>query len=87
MDSLIGYGFFLLLALEQTHDAWRRRLLVAGTLVLVAVIGFSRMYLGVHFMTDIVAGYLAGTVWLLVCIAGYRVARLRLTSVRSGRSI
>ncbi len=43
--------------------------------VLVAMIGFSRVFLGVHFATDVAAGFLAGASWLLVGMA-LAVARL-----------
>lgn len=38
------------------------------TLLLILGIGFSRLYLGVHWPTDIIAGYAAGFVWLVTCI-------------------
>ena len=44
---------------------------------LVLVIGFSRIYLGVHFFSDVVAGYAAATMWLSICISGCEVARPR----------
>ncbi|MBV9299353.1 MAG: phosphatase PAP2 family protein, partial [Verrucomicrobia bacterium] len=39
--------------------------LLAG---LVLLIGFSRIYLGVHFLSDVIGGYAAATVWLTFCI-------------------
>jgi len=32
------------------------------------LIGFSWIYLGVHFMSDVIGGYAAGAVWLAFCI-------------------
>ncbi len=49
---------------------WRSRgavaLLALGTLVLVLAIGFSRMYLGLHFVTDVVGGWIAGGALVLL---------------------
>lgn len=75
MDSLVVYGFLAFLLLERTTSAVQRRLVVAGAIVLIVAIGFSRMYLGVHYLSDVVGGVLAGMVWLMVCIAGYEFAR------------
>jgi membrane-associated phospholipid phosphatase len=78
MDSLIGFGFLALLLLERTTDRRARTAIVAATVVLVGAIGFSRLYLGVHYLSDVVGGFVAGAIWLMVCITGYQVARRRL---------
>lgn len=62
--SLAVYGSIaLLLAQQVRRPAWRI-LLFAGTVLLVLAIGFSRLYLGVHFLSDVLAGFAAGTAWL-----------------------
>jgi undecaprenyl-diphosphatase len=32
------------------------------------LIGFSRLFLGVHYLTDVVGGWVAGLVWLIICV-------------------
>src|SRR6266571_702739 len=64
MGSLIGYG---MLAYLVAHSVRRRGidLLVAtSATVLVLAIGFSRLYLGAHYLSDVLAGFAAGIVWL-----------------------
>ncbi|MDB4913313.1 MAG: phosphoesterase PA-phosphatase related protein [Gemmatimonadetes bacterium] len=79
MDSLAGYGiitFFLLEARRLSRP--RRTIIIVATSLLVAIIGYSRVYLGVHYFSDVIAGFLAGGVWLFVCVEGYRFAVRRL---------
>jgi undecaprenyl-diphosphatase len=46
---------------------------VLGAVALAAVIGVSRIYLGYHYLTDVVGGILAGASWLLIVLGAFRV--------------
>lgn len=72
MDSLIAYGFLAHWAMSRWPG--RRAAIVVATLVIVVTIGYARVYLGVHYLSDVVAGYCAGCVWLVVCVTGFRFA-------------
>ncbi|MBK5188538.1 MAG: phosphatase PAP2 family protein [Gemmatimonadaceae bacterium] len=48
---------------------------IAAAVSIILVIGFSRLYLGVHYFSDVVAGYAAGVVWVSACISGAEIAR------------
>lgn len=78
MDSMVGYGMLGVLLFDLARSAGRRRLLVASAALLILLIGVSRIYLGVHYTTDVVAGWLAGGAWLYVCGTAYWFARRRL---------
>ncbi|SFE21775.1 undecaprenyl-diphosphatase [Bacillus sp. OV194] len=69
MGSMVYYGFLGYLVVRSKRKPLRK----AGWTLLFAVaiigIGISRIYLGVHYPSDIIAGYSAGLVWLLLCIA------------------
>jgi undecaprenyl-diphosphatase len=75
MMSLIGYGMLAYFAVLLTRS-WRlRTAAIGGATLLVLLIGFSRLYLGVHYLSDVIAGYAAGMVWLSTCITGMELAR------------
>jgi membrane protein DedA with SNARE-associated domain/membrane-associated phospholipid phosphatase len=80
MGSLVAYGMLAYLAWRALDHPRARVALAACTVVLVLLIGLSRMYLGVHYFSDVVAGYAAGTVWLTACITGLEVVRRRPSS-------
>lgn len=68
MISTAAYGALAYLA--WSHLGMRGRLvLTAGTVIFVALIGFSRLYLGAHYLSDVLAGAVGGTFWLAVAIA------------------
>ncbi len=70
MTSLVTWGVVLLL-LPAVHRRWRRPL-IAATVLYVVAIGFTRLALGVHFVTDVAAGWALGAGWLLVTTAAFR---------------
>jgi undecaprenyl-diphosphatase len=82
LGSLVGYGMLAYVIGSMWVDSRRARTrLVIATAVLVIAIGLSRLYLGVHYFSDVVAGYAVGVLWLSVCISGLQVAqRRRLTT-------
>ncbi|MHB1071312.1 MAG: bifunctional DedA family/phosphatase PAP2 family protein [Gemmatimonadaceae bacterium] len=75
MGSLIGYGMLAYLLVAFWPPGRRHRTTIGiAALGLVLLIGLSRLYLGVHFLSDVIAGYAAGIVWLAVCITGIEIA-------------
>jgi membrane-associated phospholipid phosphatase len=67
--SMALYGFLAYLAWRHFKTASARAAaLVIGALLILSV-GFSRLYLGVHFPTDVIAGWGVGAVWIFVGIA------------------
>jgi membrane protein DedA with SNARE-associated domain/membrane-associated phospholipid phosphatase len=88
LGSLVGYGVLAYVIGATWVESRRGRLrVVIATAVLVIAIGLSRLYLGVHYFSDVVAGYAVGVLWLSVCISGLQVAqRRRLTTSSAGSS-
>ena len=62
---------------ETQKTAAARTYLMAGAGVLSVLIGLSRIYLGVHWPTDVLAGWCFGAVWALVVFAANRALRRR----------
>ena len=82
MESFVVYGVlahFAVLALRS----WEPRVgVVFAATLLVVLIGFSRMYLGVHYFSDVIAGYAAGGVWLSALITGVETIRRSKTEAK-----
>lgn len=57
-------GYLLLRVLPQRFH----RVVIATTVLLIGMIGISRIMLQVHYFSDVVAGYASGTAWLLLCM-------------------
>jgi len=63
------YGFLTYIAIRFLRTwRWRINLLFIGT-VLIGLIGFSRIYLNVHYVSDVLAGFLVGALWLTIGIS------------------
>lgn len=74
MGSLIGYGFLAYaLVVTVQRAAEHRRLVFALAVLMTLLIGISRVYLDVHYPSDVAGGWAAGFAWLAICITGYEV--------------
>lgn len=74
MSATVGYGTMLLAFMPFIPAKWRRRAIV-GYIVLVILIAASRLGLGVHYLSDVVAGIVLGVAWLCVSVAAFRIWR------------
>ena len=66
--SVAFYGLLIWFASVYISNKWMRRLVIAFLLLVIAAIGFSRIYLRVHYATDVIAGICIGFVWLDFCL-------------------
>jgi membrane-associated phospholipid phosphatase len=78
--AIVGYAVLLLVFLPILHGLWRR---VAVTLavLMILTIGFSRIALGVHYLSDVLGGYLLGAAWVAAMAAAFNAMR-----IESGRA-
>ncbi|WP_421383506.1 phosphatase PAP2 family protein [Bacillus salacetis] len=68
MGSVIFYGFIIYLIIRSGLSSAAKWSLSTLGVILFLLIGISRIFLGAHFPTDVLAGQMAGAVWLLLCI-------------------
>ncbi|MBW4510331.1 MAG: phosphatase PAP2 family protein [Scytonematopsis contorta HA4267-MV1] len=66
IGSMVLYGFVAYLL--ATFYPKFSQIIYTLAVILIVAIGVSRLYLGVHWPTDIIAGYGVGFLWLMVCI-------------------
>ena len=84
--SLLGYGLVAYLA--TARNPWRVRLIyLVGAVMLALVIGLSRLILGVHWLSDVLAGYALAGMWLAAASLLPRFCACVASSVATGRSI
>lgn len=74
---LLGVGSYVVLRNVRSWSA--AAVVVTLTLSWCVVMAFSRLYLGVHFASDVVAGLIAGVAWVAVCASAFEVIRSRRT--------
>ena len=70
MISAAAWGAFAYLAWGRVGRRW---LVLATTFLAIVLIGFSRLYLGVHYLSDVLAGIAAGAAWLGVSLAAHAI--------------
>src|SRR4029077_16025505 len=64
MGSFVFYGLIAGILCARISSQLRRVMTWSAAAILVTAIGLSRIYLGVHYPTDVIAGYAAGAVWV-----------------------
>lgn len=80
IGATLLYGQLLLFVLPALKARHWRLLSIVSAMSLVALVGFSRIALGAHFLTDVVAAIFFGIVWLMLCLFATKSMRRRVVS-------
>ena len=72
--ALVGSAVLLLVFLPWLRGAWRAVAVAVGAILTVGI-GFSRVALGVHYVSDVLAGYVLGAAWVIAMTAAFNALR------------
>lgn len=85
--AIVGYAVLLLVFLPIVHGVWRRAATSFAVFMILAI-GFSRIALGVHYVSDVLGGYVLGAAWVAATAAAFNAMRVdrgrRSVDVRQG---
>src|SRR5687767_5001779 len=76
MSSAIVYFTVAYLIARLEKRRWMRAVTIIASLLLVLLISVSRLYLGVHYPSDVLAGMVIGLAWAGFCLAGLEAVRV-----------
>ncbi len=79
------FGFIIYYLVRHSVKKNGRTLLTLLGFFLIALIGFSRIYLGVHYLSDVLGGFLIGGLWLVIGIT-FREHHFYTTSLKKGKN-
>ncbi|MEK7628238.1 MAG: phosphatase PAP2 family protein [Patescibacteria group bacterium] len=66
--AMVFYGFLMYFLISRAQSQIYKFLVAFLGLLTVLAVGFSRVYFGVHYLSDVLGGYLVGMYWLLIAI-------------------
>lgn len=76
MSAMSYYGFLIYLIFRIRMSKWLRGFLTVFFSILIFLIGLSRIYLGVHFPSDVVGGFIGGLIWIAFCVVLFNIIDL-----------
>lgn len=85
MSSTVVYGALLIVLVPLLARRWRQVAVVTAAVIVVAI-GFSRLALGVHYVSDVLGGHVLGSAWLLVSVAAFRLWRMERADASVGQN-
>ncbi len=75
MTSIVVYGTLAFLIARLAPSRRLKRLTWALAVLVIVLVGLSRLYLGVHYPSDVLAGFVIGGAWAITCALGMEAVR------------
>ena len=82
LNATVVAGIAAYLVLRRVRSRWARALTVVGAALFAGAIGLSRVFLGHHWLTDVMAGWALGAAWVAVVVTADALYR----TLRDGRA-
>ena len=74
--AVLFYGVLAAFLVSRFYDRRLRAAIATGAIAMIALVAFSRIYLGAHYLSDVVAAACSSTAWLVLCLStGHALAR------------
>lgn len=71
-SSMVFYGFLIYLIYKKCNNKIVRNVSIISLGILILMIGLSRVYLGVHYISDVIGGFILGILYLIFYVNMYR---------------
>lgn len=83
--AIAFFGFITYYLIHHMIGRDRKSALILLGAILIGLIGFSRLYLGVHFLSDVIGGFLIGGIWFVAGIT-FRERHFYISSLKKGKN-
>jgi len=67
--SITFFGLLIWFIVRDWNSGWKKKISITILVLLIFWIGISRIYLRVHFTTDVIAGWIIGILWMLIALS------------------
>jgi membrane-associated phospholipid phosphatase len=79
-SATLFYGVIAAYLACAARSVWMRSAIITAALLMVVLVGASRIYLGVHYFSDVLAATVEGCAWLAICITVMRIIDIRMSA-------